>query len=103
MVRYPVSPEAEEEGGQRDGARIPGVGCLVIQGVCVKHSVDDTEAGQCWRPKGAAEMHVDSCHRSPDKRCCWPGRGPGWQQPKKVASCKTYVFQRENASTLLMG
>lgn len=100
---YPVSPEAEEE-GQRGGARIPGARCLVIQGACVRHSVDETEAGgQCWRPQGTAEMPVDRCHRSPDKRCCWLGLGPGWRQPKKVASSKTYVFQRENAPTLLMG
>lgn len=51
VVGYPVSPEAEE--GQTDGAWIPGAGCLVTQGACVKHSVDETDAGgQCWRLRG---------------------------------------------------
>lgn len=51
-------------------------GCLVSQGACVRHSADETGAGgQCWRPKGAAEMPGDKCHESPHERWCWPGLG----------------------------
>lgn len=58
--------------------------CLVSQGACVRHSVDETGArGQCWRPKGAAEMPADNCHGSPDKRWCWPGLGQDGSSQRK--------------------
>lgn len=78
-------------------------GCLVSQGACVRHSVDETGAGgQCWRPKEQQRCLVTSVE-SPHTR-----DGAGLDQGGMAATTGSCLIQEarvseEKPSTLLMG